>query len=204
MRTLRPVALIASVLLLSCSNEPALEGTTGVPSTEATASSGRLSLLAKVAQADTVAREIESRRESLRVVERPSPSHTTEGGRLIGYYDEAGIRLLRLHSYGEMGNVEESYYFDVDGAVAVAWRVEGQYDRPFYEDGWTVRDRRQTTEYFSAGALLATQTPEGMMLEPSSEARDKREEAVQADIGELLSTLSAPTGSASPGPGPAN
>ncbi|MFW5872718.1 MAG: hypothetical protein ACOCVN_01905 [bacterium] len=88
------------------------------------------------------------------VVEKKLNSFSTEGSRVIGYYNRKGdLRKADLFFYGEMGKKKEEYYYRNNKPIIIIQRFF-IYDKPIYIDGSKIIEEEEYKYYFYRGKTI--------------------------------------------------
>jgi hypothetical protein len=65
--------------------------------------------------------------------------HSTDGGELIVYHDnEFNYIVLDFWLFGETGKLNYTYWTDNDFKFKVVKKVDYEYDKPYYEEGFKI------------------------------------------------------------------
>lgn len=70
---------------------------------------------------------------------------STEGGAIIGYYEEEDLKYAEVTICGEMGRVHYNYYF-LSGSNIYLIKNDVRYDKPFYIEGY--EETEEIVEYY--------------------------------------------------------
>lgn len=147
-----------------------------------------------VTREDDRAASVDAALDTYRTEQRVFFGESTEGAEATGYYEGDLLRLVRIVWLGETGNTTMRFYLDSETQPFLVRTVEEIYDRPFYEEGWSVTERRETRQYFDAGRL-ALWTADGVRLPEGSEGLLNEERRVLDQLEGAVMRLSRPDSS---------
>lgn len=115
---------------------------------------------------DPIVKEIKQTIKTCKIVEKPLPKMSSEGGYIKGYYDGEFLISFETGLFGDMGKTISNYYFN-NGEIIFIKTTDYNYNVPFYidekvakEDGYAeFFDEQKTIEetnkyYFDKGDLV--------------------------------------------------
>lgn len=71
---------------------------------------------------------------------------STEGGEVIGYYDDGDLKLMEVWLYGETRRSKTEYYYN-NGQLFFVFDVDYKYNRPIYWDEETAAQNNDTEAF---------------------------------------------------------
>ncbi|MET4083457.1 hypothetical protein ABIB40_003429 [Pedobacter sp. UYP30] len=96
---------------------------------------------------------INSKLKSFKKKKREVFDMSSEGGEIIGYYDNTFLTKAHSVFYGETGKVETDYYFNKTG-LFFQYKKETFYDKPIYVKGFKIKKIEENRFYVYENKLI--------------------------------------------------